>query len=75
MIAFLRWLRSVLFGTLNGLARLVLAVVIVVAVLVVIGLFRGDGLPGNMVLTLDLRSAIADLRRPRRSIWAAAPPP
>jgi len=64
MIAFLRWLRSVLFGTLNGLARLVLAVVIVVAVLVVIGLFRGDGLPGNMVLTLDLRSAIADSASP-----------
>src|SRR6185312_3779768 len=29
-------------------------------VLVIFGLARGDGLPGNMVLALDLRDAIAD---------------
>ncbi len=64
MIAFLRWLRSVLFGTLNGLARLVLAVALIVVVLLVIGLVRGDGLPGKMVLTLDLRNSIADSAAP-----------
>lgn len=64
MVAFLLWLRSILFGTLNGLAKLVLAVVLVLVVLLVIGLFRGDGLPGTMVLTLDLRKAIADSAPP-----------
>lgn len=64
MIALLRWLRSVLFSTLNGLARLVLAVALIVAVLLLIGLVRGDGLPGKMVLTLDLRNAIADSAAP-----------
>ncbi len=64
MVAFLRWLRSILFGTLNGLARLVLAVVLIVVVLLLIGLFRGDGLPGTMVLTLDLRKPIADSAPP-----------
>ena len=64
MVAFLLWLRSILFGTLNGLAKLVLAVVLVLVVLLAIGLFRGDGLPGTMVLTLDLRKAIADSAPP-----------
>ena len=64
MVAFLLWLRSILFGTLNGLAKLVLAVALVLVVLLVIGLFRGDGLPGTMVLTLDLRKAIADSAPP-----------
>ena len=64
MVAFLLWLRSILFGTLNGLAKLVLAVVLVLVVLLATGLFRGDGLPGTMVLTLDLRKAIADSAPP-----------
>ncbi len=64
MVAFLRWLRSILFGTLNGLAKLVLAIVLILVVLLAISLFRGDGLPGNMVLTLDLRKPIANSAPP-----------
>jgi protease IV len=60
MLAFLRWLRSVVFGALNGIVKFALAIVVVILVLVVIGLIRGDGLPGNMVLTLDLRAPMRD---------------
>lgn len=64
MVSFLRWLRSILFGVLNGIAKVVLALVLILVVLLVIGLIRGDGLPGNMVLTLDLRKPIADSAAP-----------
>jgi len=64
MVGFLRWLRSILFGTLNGLAKLALAVILIFVVLLLIGLIRGDGLPRNMVLTLDLRNPIADSALP-----------
>lgn len=60
MVSFLRWLRAIFLGALNGIARLVAAVVIIVLVLVGIGLLQGDGLPANMVLALDLRQPIAD---------------
>ena len=55
MLGFLRWARSILVGTLNGLAKLILAVVVLIAILVVVGLVQGDGLPSKMVLTADLR--------------------
>ncbi len=64
MVAFLRWLRSILFGALNGIAKVALALVLVLVVLLLVGLVRGDGLPGNMVLTLDLRKPIADSAAP-----------
>ncbi|HEY4076965.1 MAG TPA: signal peptide peptidase SppA [Rhizomicrobium sp.] len=60
MIRFLTWLRSVLVGVVSGIARFVVLLLIVLAVLMIIGLARGDGLPGNMVLALDLREPIAD---------------
>ncbi len=60
MISFLRWGRSILFGALNGIAKFALVIVLLVLVLFVIGLAQGDGLPGNMVLALDLRQPIAD---------------
>lgn len=60
MVAFLRWTGSIAKGTLNGIAMLVLFMVIVAGVLVVIGLVEGDGLPKKMVLGLDLRSSLAD---------------
>jgi len=60
MIAFLTWLRSILTAVLNGVAKTVMLVVLVVVVLLVISLARGDGLPGNMVLALDLREPIDD---------------
>jgi protease-4 len=60
MISFLRWGRSILFGALNGIAKFALVIIILVLVLFGIGLAEGDGLPGNMVLALDLREPIAD---------------
>ena len=59
-MAFLRWLRSILAAVLNGFAKLVATIVVVFLILLCIGLWRGDGNPASMVLTLDLRSAVAD---------------
>src|SRR6185312_11458415 len=60
MLALLRWLRSIFASVLNGIAKAVALLIVVTAVLVVISLARGDGLPDRGVLTLDLRAAIPD---------------
>ena len=60
MLGFLRWGRSILVGTVNGLVKLALALALIVGVLVVIGLLKGDGLPSKMVLTADLRGGMPD---------------
>jgi protease-4 len=60
MMAFLRWSRSLLVGTLNGIAKFVLVLVLFFIALVLVGWAIGDGLPGNMVLALDLRGSLAD---------------
>jgi protease-4 len=60
MISVLRWLWSVVAGTLTSIARFAFLLVLVVVGLLVIGLIQGDGLPSNMVLSLDLREPIAD---------------
>jgi protease-4 len=60
MIAFLRWAGSIVAGTLNGLLKFALAIVVIFVAIVAIGLAHGDGLPGNMVLSLDLRESLAD---------------
>jgi protease-4 len=60
MIGFLTWLRDILLSVLNGLAKAVMLAVLLFALLVVISLARGDGLPGNIVLALDLREPIDD---------------
>ncbi len=60
MIRFLTWLRSILVAVVNGLAKAVVLVVLIFVLLVVVSLARGDGLPGNMVLALDLREPIDD---------------
>ncbi len=60
MTAFLRWLRSIMAAVLNGIAKFAFLLILIFAVLLVIGLAQGDGLPKNTVLTLDLREAVAD---------------
>ncbi len=60
MIAFLRWMRGIALGTLNGVVKFVFFLVLLAAVLFVIGLIEGDGLPARMVLALDLRSSPPD---------------
>lgn len=60
MIAFLRWAGSIVAGAFNGILKFVLAIVVIVGAFVLVGLAQGDGLPGNMVLSLDLRKPLAD---------------
>ena len=60
MIAFLRWSKSIGVGVLNGIAKFVVFLVFAAIALIVIAMFEGDGLPGTMVLALDLRGPIAD---------------
>jgi protease-4 len=60
MVAFLRWIRSIVVGTLNGVAMFALFLVLFFGVLFVIGLSTGDGMPGKILLTLDLRSPLKD---------------
>src|ERR1700761_4607935 len=59
-MAFFRWLGSIFAAVLNGAAKLVAGLVLIAVVLLLIGLVKGDGVPANSVLTLDLRQAIAD---------------
>jgi protease-4 len=60
MVAFLNWTRSIAVGALNGIVKFTLAIVLIFVVLILIGLARGDGLPGKMVLALDLRAPLLD---------------
>jgi protease-4 len=60
MIRFLTWLRSLLFSVLDGIAKVAVFAVLLILALLVFGLVYGDGLPGNMVLTLDLREPVED---------------
>ncbi len=60
MVAFLRWAASIGKGVLNGIAKFVVFLILVAAIVIIISLFQGDGLPRNMVLALDLRHRIAD---------------
>ncbi|MBV9571847.1 MAG: signal peptide peptidase SppA [Alphaproteobacteria bacterium] len=63
MVAFLRWSRNIALGTLNGIAKVVLFVVVLIVMLAIIGMVRGDGLPDKMVLTADLRASMPDSSR------------
>jgi protease-4 len=69
MIRFLSWLRSLLVSVLNGIARIAVFGVLVIVALLVFGLAYGDGLPGNMVLSLDLREPIEDSSAAAASIF------
>ncbi|HEX4273179.1 MAG TPA: signal peptide peptidase SppA [Rhizomicrobium sp.] len=60
MIRFLTWLRSLLVSVLNAIAKIAVFGVLVVVALLVFGLAYGDGLPGKMVLSLDLREPVDD---------------
>jgi protease-4 len=55
---------SILKSVLNSLAKAVVFALILVGILVGIGSFAGDGMPGNMVLELDLRKPISDKAAP-----------
>src|SRR5437016_1487043 len=75
MIAFLRWMRGIALGTLNGVAKLALFLVLLVVVLFVVGLIEGDGLPSRMVLNLDLRTSAPDSSRSASLFFDRRNPP
>ena len=60
MAAVLTWSRSIVFSVLNSIAKLVVFVLLLLLVALGIVLARGDGMPGNMVLSLDLREGMSD---------------
>lgn len=60
MVAFLRWVRSIVVGTLNGVAMFALFLVLIFVALFAVGLAVGDGMPDKILLTLDLRSPLKD---------------
>ena len=60
MVAFLRWAGSIVTGTLNGILKVVLALILLFIVVVLIGMAQGDKLPSNMVLAIDLRKPMPD---------------
>lgn len=60
MVRFLTWIRDILLSVLNGVAKFAVFLVLIFAILLLIALVRGDGMPGNMVLALDLREPIDD---------------
>ncbi len=60
MLGFLRWARSILVGTANGLVKVALALALIIGLIAVIGLIEGDGLPSKMVLTADMRGGMPD---------------
>jgi protease-4 len=64
MAAFLRWAQSIVMGTLNACAKLIFFAVLLFVVLAGIGLTEGDGLPGKILLMLDLRSPLKDSAEP-----------
>src|SRR5579883_1665333 len=74
MIRFLTWLRAIFVSVVNGLAKAVVLLLLLLAVLFVIGLAYGDGLPGKMVLALDLREPIDDSRAASASIFTPRHP-
>jgi protease IV len=75
MIGFLRWMRCVAFGTLNGIAMFAFFMVLVVVGFVIAGLIEGDGLPSQMVLSLDLRASPPDSSRAPDLFFERRTPP
>src|SRR5215471_19949818 len=60
----LTWMWGIVKSVLNGIAKFVVACVILVLLLVTIGVMSGDGLARNLVLELDLRKAMDDKSSP-----------
>jgi protease-4 len=74
MVAFLRWAQSIVVGTLNGLLKFALAIVLLIVVLAGIGMVEGDGLPSQDGPGLDLRSPVADSNAPDPLDASTRPP-
>ncbi len=60
MVAFLRWAGSIVAGALNGILKFALAIIILAIVVALVAMARGDKMPANMVLAIDLRKSLVD---------------
>jgi protease IV len=60
----LSWMWGIVKSVLNGLAKAVVALLILLVVVIAIGIFSGDGIARNTVLELDLRNAMDDKSAP-----------
>ena len=60
----LLWLWGIVKNVLNVMAGIVVFAVITVLILAGVGALTGDGMPGNMVLEMDLRQAMDDKSAP-----------
>lgn len=60
MLTFLRWARETALGALNSLARLAFGTIVLLFIVTIFAMLMGDGLPGNIVLSLDLRGTVPD---------------
>ncbi len=60
MFAVFNWFWLILKGTLNAIAKVIVFCVLLVAAIFITGLLKGDGLPRQMVLELDLRTPMED---------------
>src|SRR5438270_11522280 len=56
----LYWPWAIVKSVLNGIARAVVLVLLIAVVILIVALIRGDGVPANTVLELDLRSGMDD---------------
>jgi protease-4 len=56
----LSWMWEIVKSALNGIAKVVVAVIILLVLLAGVAMISGDGVPSNAVLELDLRNAMDD---------------
>src|SRR5579863_4743868 len=63
-MSVLNWFWAIVKSVLNGIARIAVFALLVAVILLVIGIFRGDGVARNSVLQLDLRNAMEDRASP-----------
>jgi protease IV len=68
MVAFLRWAGSIVAGALNGILKFILAIIILAIVVALFAMARGDKMPANMVLALDLRKDLVDSAQDKFSL-------
>jgi len=60
MAGFLNWAKNIGLSVLNGVVKFVVFIILLAIIFIVVALFTGDGLPGNIVLAMDLRDSLAD---------------
>jgi len=63
-MAVLRWFWEIIKSILNAAAKLVVGALVILLIVVLVGVFSGDGMPSNMVVELDARGDMPDKAQP-----------